>query len=69
MITASVSGSSANSFSASMCARADQRIAADADAGRLAEAEPRQLVDRFVGQRAALRHDADAAFLADVARE
>ena len=34
---------------------------------RLAEPEPRQLVDRFVGQRAALRDDADAAFLADVA--
>ena len=47
--------------------RADQRIAADADAGGLAQAEPRQLMDRFVGQRAALRHDADAAFLADVA--
>ena len=46
--------------------RADQRIAADADAGRLAQPEPRELVDRLVGQRAALRHDADAAFLADV---
>ena len=34
---------------------------------RLPHAEPRQLVDRFVGERAALRHDADAAFLADVA--
>ena len=48
-------------------ARADQRVAADADAGRLAHALPRQLVDRLVGQRAALRDDADAAFLADVA--
>ena len=46
--------------------RADQRIAADADAGALAEPVPRQLIDRLVGQRAALRHDADAAFLADV---
>ena len=45
---------------------ADQRIAADADAGGLAHAEPRELVNRFVGQRAALRDDADAPFLADV---
>ena len=65
--TASVSGSPAKSVSASMKRRADQRIAADADAGRLAQPEPGQLVNRFVGQRAALRHDADAAFLADVA--
>ena len=50
-------------------AGADQRIAADADAGRLPHALLRQLVDRFVGQRAALRHDADAAFAADVARD
>ena len=50
-------------------ARADQRIAADADAGRLAEAEPGQLVDRLVGQRAALRHDADAALPCRCARE
>ena len=49
--------------------RADQRIAADADAGRLAQAEPRELVDRLVGERAALRDDADAPFLADVARD
>ena len=34
---------------------------------RLPHAEPRQLVNGFVGQRAALRHDADAPFLADVA--
>ena len=39
---------------------ADDRIAADADAGRLPEPELRQLVHRFVGQRAAARHDADA---------
>ena len=42
---------------------ADERVAADADARRLAEAELRELVDRLVGQRAALRHDADAARL------
>ena len=29
--------------------------------------EPGQLVDRLVGERAALRDDADAPFLADVA--
>ena len=34
---------------------------------RLAQPELRELMDRFVGQRAALRDDADAAFLADVA--
>ena len=65
--TASVSGSPANSVERVDEARADERIAADADAGRLAEPEPRQLVDRLVGQRAALRDDADAPFLADVA--
>ena len=48
-------------------ARADQRIAADADAGGLPEPEPGQLVDRLVGQRAALRDDADPPFAADVA--
>ena len=45
---------------------ADQRIAADADAGALPLPLARQLIDRLVGQRAALRDDADAAFLADV---
>ena len=44
------------------------RIAADADAGRLAVAELGQLMHRFVGQRAAARHHADAARLVDVAR-
>ena len=48
--------------------RADHRIAADADAGGLSQAEARELCDRFVGQRAAARHDADAAGFADVAR-
>ena len=67
MMTASVSGSSANSFSASMC---DVPISGSPPMPmhvRLAHAEPRELVDRFVGQRAALRDDADAPFLADVA--
>src|ERR1041385_3852134 len=48
---------------------ADERIAADADARRLAHADLRQLVDRFVGERTALRDDADTPFLADVARD
>ena len=44
------------------------RVAADADAGALAEADLRGLLDRFVGQRAGTRHDADLARLVDVAR-
>src|SRR5690606_13049649 len=46
--------------------RADERVAADADAGGLAEAERGELVNGLVGQRAALRDDADAPFTADV---
>ena len=65
--TASVCGSSAKSDSASMKLRADQRVAADADARGLPQPVPGELVDGLVGQRAALRHDADPAFLADVA--
>ena len=67
MITASVSASAANSVKRVDEAGADQRIAADADARRLSHALLRQLVDRFVGQRAALRDDADAPLAADVA--
>ena len=37
------------------------RIAADADAGRLADAERGELTDRFVGERARARDDADVA--------
>ena len=33
---------------------------------RLAEPEPRQLVDGLVGERAALRHDTDPPLAADV---
>src|SRR3569623_2599787 len=44
------------------------RIAADADAGALAEAGLRGLVHGFVGERAGARHDADAALLVDGAR-
>ena len=47
---------------------ADDRIAADADAGRLADAERGQLPHRLVGQRARAGNDADAARLVDVRR-
>ncbi len=39
--------------------RADDRVAADADAGRLAEAEVGELPDGLVGQRAGAADDAD----------
>ena len=47
---------------------AAHRIAADADAGALAEALVGGLEHGFVGQRARARHDADAALLVDEAR-
>src|SRR5205823_6398098 len=47
--------------------RALDRVAADADRGRLAEPERGQLVHDLVGQRVGARHDADAARLVDVA--
>jgi hypothetical protein len=47
--------------------QAVDRIAADADRRRLAEADFGQLADRFVGQRARTRDDADAALAVDVA--
>ena len=43
------------------------RVAADADGGRLAEAEIRGLLDRFIGERARTRDDADRAAPMDVA--
>ena len=43
-------------------------ISADADARRLADAERRELTDRFVRERAGARHDADVADLVNVAR-
>jgi hypothetical protein len=67
MMMASVSASSWNSFSASTKSHAVDRVAADADAGALAEAGLRGLVHGFVGQRAGARHDADLARLVDVA--
>ncbi len=45
---------------------ADDRIAADADAGGLPDAELRQLADRFVGQRAGARDHADVALQVNV---
>src|SRR6185503_8054227 len=44
------------------------RVAADADAARLAETELGELPDRFVGERAGARHHADRPALVDVAR-
>ncbi len=41
--------------------RADDRIAADPDAARLTDAEARELIDRFIRQRAGARDDADGA--------
>src|SRR6266850_1394661 len=48
--------------------RADDGIAADADARGLADAELRQLVDSFVSERAAAADDADISLLVDAAR-
>src|SRR5881392_1090293 len=45
--------------------RADDGIAPDADAGGLADAELRQLMDGFVGERATAADDADVALLVD----
>src|SRR6185295_14809137 len=46
----------------------DDRVAADADARRLADPELRQLVYRLVRERAAPRHHADPSREMDVAR-
>src|SRR5688500_5599818 len=46
---------------------ADERIAPDADARRLSHPELCQLMNGFVSKRAALRHDTDTTFPADVA--
>ena len=48
--------------------RADDRIAADTDGGRLADSARGQLVHGFVSQRSGARDDADVAFLVDVRR-
>src|SRR6266478_2553921 len=47
--------------------RADDGITADADAGGLADAELRQLVDGFVGQRPAAADHADISLLVNAA--
>ena len=67
--TASVAGSAANSVSASM-----KRVPISGSPPmpmQVVWPRPslRQLVDRLVGQRAALRHDPDPPFLADVPRD
>jgi len=48
--------------------RAINGVAADADARALADAAGRELPDRFIGQRAAARNDADVAPFVDVTR-
>src|SRR5579863_10434645 len=48
--------------------RAIDRVAANADAGRLAEPNRCRLGDRLIGQRAGARDDADMALLVDVTR-
>src|ERR1700676_1226811 len=47
--------------------RADDRVATDADASGLADAEARQLIDGFIGQGAAAAYDADMALLVNAA--
>ena len=47
---------------------AADRIAADADAGRLADAERGELTDRLVGEGPGARHDAELARPVDVPR-
>ena len=65
---ASVCGSSSNSCKQVDEVRADDRVAAEADARRLAQPRLLSLPDGFVGERAAAAHDADLARLVDVAR-
>src|SRR5579883_1006705 len=48
--------------------RADNRVAADADAGRLTEPRPRQQVDDLVGEGSRAGDDPDVALFEDVAR-
>ena len=48
-------------------AGAVDRVAADADAGALADAQVRELPDALVGQRARAADHADAARLVDIA--
>ena len=49
-------------------ARAVDRVAADADAGALADAQVRELPDALVSERSRPADDADAARLVDIAR-
>ena len=63
----SVCGSSSNSSSTSTKLGADDRVAADAHAGALADAARGERVDDLVGQRAGARDDAHRAGRGDVA--
>jgi hypothetical protein len=67
MMTASVSGSSLKALQAVNEIRAVDRVAADADAGALAQPGVGDLVDGLIGERAAAADDADAARRVDVA--
>ena len=58
-----VSGSSLNSLIASRKRGADNRIAADSDAGGLPDAQMRELIHGFVSERPAAAHHAHVALL------
>src|SRR5436190_3883770 len=49
--------------------RADQRVAANSEASALPHPAARELMDCLVGERSALRNDADSALAADVRRD
>jgi hypothetical protein len=63
----SVCGSSLNSRQHVHEAHAVNRVAADADAGALAQTGLGGLIDRLIGQGAGAGHDADLAGQVDVA--
>ena len=65
---ACVSGSSLNMLDGIEKRGADDGIAADADAGRLPDAQARELIDGFIGERAAAADQADVALLVNRAR-
>jgi hypothetical protein len=65
---ACVSGSSLKSLIASRKRRADNRIAADADARGLADAQLRQLMHGLIRERSAAAHHADVSLLVNPPR-
>ena len=69
MTISSVSGSASNAAMMSMKRRAGDRVAADADDRRVAEAALGELVADLVGQRARARDDADVALLEERRRD